>query len=806
MLKIFILNTFCPNRQTDRNAAFPFRALPFWLSVALMAVMAATTVAEKFWGSDFAYRYVYGAWWFVYLWALLAVLGLIGLVKGKLYRNPALLLLHLSFVVILVGALCTRMLAQQGRISVTRNVYNSVVQGDGHDRILPFSVRLDTFYITTYPGTDAPADYTSRISILDKSGDATEAQVSMNRIFTYRGYRFYQSSYGDDLGTSILRVNYDVVGTPVTYAGYALFALAMLWFLLSPQNAFRQLLRHPLLRRTALAAALLLSVGAGRAQTVTRDSLTVEKTQSDAFCDIWTLNGGRIMPLFTLAHDFTLKVLGTTSFGSIDANRFFMSMLFLPDKWYNIPIFEVANRQLAAELNLKGSRASISDFYDLHGNYKLGKYWNAIASRTAKTELLKEAEKLNDRIQLIEMLYSGELLQVCPVSSGGAIRWLHPAQQALSPDEQQHIDFIRTALTDYYTALIAGDSVGALAQIDAIKRFQQTHAGAVLPSAAHRRAEKMSVMVNFNSLLFKINLTAGLLALLSLLAFGARRQRRLNTLFYVVLIVAFLVHSFAVGLRAYIAGRLPFSNGYETMLIVAWCALLIAALFGRRIAILVPFGLLLSGSALLVAHISSMNPQITPLMPVLSSPLLSIHVSTLILAYTLLGFVALNSLMSIASLFFMPTSKAADTLQLLERNRVYSLVCLYPAIFLLGAGIFIGAVWANISWGRYWGWDPKEVWALVTFMLYTLVLHRQVRALSGVFAFHAFGLLSFLSVLMTYFGVNCILGGMHSYAGDMQTHRILLIALVVVVALTVFVVAGYRKYLINKSNEKVFTT
>ncbi|MDR2627471.1 MAG: cytochrome c biogenesis protein CcsA [Dysgonamonadaceae bacterium] len=208
------------------------------------------------------------------------------------------------------------------------------------------------------------------------------------------------------------------------------------------------------------------------------------------------------------------------------------------------------------------------------------------------------------------------------------------------------------------------------------------------------------------------------------------------------------------------------------MLLIAWCAMFIAVLSGRTagrrngVSLHVPFGFLLSGCSLLVAWLSMKNPQITPLVPVLSSPLLSIHVSTIMLAYTLLGFMTLNSLTAIFRAIFAGKRKRPSLLPYLERQRIYGLVCLYPALLFLGAGIFLGAVWANVSWGRYWGWDPKEVWALITFLVYSLIIHRQPWNIpANPLRFHVFSVLSFLTVLMTYFGVNYFLGGMHSYGG-----------------------------------------
>jgi ABC-type transport system involved in cytochrome c biogenesis permease subunit len=291
-----------------------------------------------------------------------------------------------------------------------------------------------------------------------------------------------------------------------------------------------------------------------------------------------------------------------------------------------------------------------------------------------------------------------------------------------------------------------------------------------------------------------------MLGILSMLAFfflNGKKLRIVNILLYGFLIISFLLLSLHIGLRTYIAERLPFSNGFETMLIIAWCAMLSGLLFKRKIAIILPFSFLLSGCTLLVAYLGMMNPKITPLIPVLSSPLLSIHVSVIMLAYTLLAFIALNSLISIIQTLVVKKGKN-DLQLLLERNKIHSLISLYPALLLLGSGIFIGAVWANISWGRYWGWDPKEVWALITFLVYGLMAHEKLcKYFSHVFFFHSFGLLAFSTVLMTYFGVNYFLGGMHSYAGEMELDTAWLIIVGIFTAIFALIFAGYLRFTRN---------
>ncbi|MDR2848262.1 MAG: cytochrome c biogenesis protein CcsA [Bacteroidales bacterium] len=296
--------------------------------------------------------------------------------------------------------------------------------------------------------------------------------------------------------------------------------------------------------------------------------------------------------------------------------------------------------------------------------------------------------------------------------------------------------------------------------------YQQKKGGDALPSATRLNVELLYNRLHLFSLLFKVCLTIGLLclAVFILSIIRNRQYPRIEAIFTPLLAVAFCIATIGLGLRTYIGGRIPLSNGYETMLLLAWLSLLTGLLARKYSLLIVTFGFLLAGFTLLVAHISSMSPQMTPLMPVLQSPLLNIHVLTLMVAYGLCGFMALNSLTALAVRTF--GKNRADKQAQTERMRDISELFMYPATFLMGAGIFIGAIWANISWGRYWGWDPKEVWALITFLLMSLTFHQKtITWFRNPVFYHIFVIIIFLAVLMTYFGVNYILGGRHSYAG-----------------------------------------
>lgn len=583
----------------------------------------------------------------------------------------------------------------------------------GQEVSLPFVVRLDSFRVEYYPGTEAAADYVSYLSLALPGGPLTERRVSMNRILRVQGYRFYQSSFDPDGEGSWLGVNHDPWGTPVTYAGYALLGLSMLAVLCSRRAGFRRLLAHPLLRRGGLFCLLLWAGlgGNGQAREVGGGLLPVlNRQQADSLARCQVVYADRVAPLNTLARDFVQKLYGRPAYKGLSAEQVLGGWLLYPEAWSREPMIEVKDARLRRLLGLETPYARLSDLFD-GSHYRLRDYWQG--GRGTDTRLSKAVLEVDEKVGLLLMLRDGLLLR--PLPDDGSVEPL---------------------------------------------------------SACRVEAELLYNRLPFVRVLFMANLAAGLLSFLLLLGRvvgdgrSGRWARGVWRGLEWVLLLAASFHLCGYVLRWYVGGRVPLSNGYETMLFMALCILVLACLLVRRFPFVLPFGFLLSGCALLVAHIGQLNPQITPLMPVLVSPWLSAHVSFIMMAYALLSFLVLNGVLALFLLWRRRRGGGSGVDGRVEQLTLLSRLLLYPAVFLLGAGIFLGAVWANVSWGRYWAWDPKEVWALVTFMVYGVAFHGgclPVFRRPGFF--HAWMVLAFLAVLMTYFGVNYFLGGMHSYAG-----------------------------------------
>jgi ABC-type transport system involved in cytochrome c biogenesis permease subunit len=742
---------------------------------------------EKWQGSAAAARCIYGSTWFALVWASVAVAALFYIIRQQLHRRPVTLLIHLALATILLGAGITHVWGEQGSIAL-RHGESADSFVDAADSTLchtiPFAVHLEAFQLTTYPGTDTPMDYTSQLTFSDQP--ATTVAVSMNHIATHHGYRFYQSGYDPDLHGVLLTVSHDPYGIAVTYVGYALLFLSMLLALVLPRQGFRTLLRAlrsadlrwvwlllltaaPALTQPAHAAATdITTPGTHSANTSaagTTDLPHLSRAEAQAFGELYVLWNGRICPVQSVARDFTLKLYGRDTYRGLTAEQIFTGWYFYPSAWGRQPMIRIKSDAARNVLGISGNYASWNDYIDLaHGNKISNELSRLTAGNTplSATQLTrrKGLEEAAEKYNLIAMHLSGALLHLypcCPDSlQPGRIEWYTPADRLPATVTPEQWMFIRRSL-DYVGELAhTGDTAALLHTLSKLRLYQQRQAGAVLPSETRFRAELLYNRLSFTRPLAMACLTVGILAFLLLIAErvrGKRFGRWLTAVLVGALSLVALYLLLSVSLRGYVSGHLPMANGFETMQLMGLCSAVLTLMLYRRTRLMLPFGWMLTGLTLLVSMLGQSNPAVTPLVPVLASPLLCLHVVIIMLAYTLLAFIMC---LGVTALIL---GDARCELQLFSR------VLLYPALFLLAGGIFVGAIWANVSWGRYWGWDPKEVWALITLLLYSLALHRQsLPAFRRPVFYHAFMVVAFLAVLMTYFGVNFMLGGMHSYA------------------------------------------
>lgn len=727
------------------------KRLAFGLLGAVMAVLVAATVFEKIYGTDFAAAHIYGAGWFAVLWAILALVSLAYLFRRKLQRRPAAFLLHLSFAVILAGAAVTWLFGRQGTLHLRADSAEAAAftDRDGVRQPLPFRVRLDDFRIEYYAGTRAPMDFVSNLTLTADDG-VLHGEVGMNRILSFCNYRFYQSAYDEDGQGTTLSVAYDPWGIGITYAGYGLLLVSMLAFFCDKNSGFRRLLRHPALRRAALCLVLFTAAAQG-ARAADTPPRTLPRDVAAELGDLYVYYNDRICPLQTLARDFTVKLCGRGHYRGLTPEQVLSGWLFYYDDWKREPMIRIKSAPARRLLEIDGRYARLADFRNRVNEYRLD---GAEGRRAGEAD-----EKFN----IVGMVCTGSMLRVFPYTDprDSLLRWASQVDDL--PREVPHAQalFIRRAMNYVNELVVKQDYAGVKEVLRKIRTYQRKEGGTYMPSDLHFGAEKL-----YNRLDWALPLAAGfiLVGIAGFLyacrrmvrgrAFGAKVRRWLCA----GVAAGFLYLTLMLALRGYVSGHWPVSNGYETMRFMAWCTLLLPLVFSRRFLFLLPFGYLIAGLSLMVSMMGESNPQITQLMPVLSSPLLCIHVVLVMAAYALLAFVMFGGVAGAV----LHRNAPESSVQL----RNVGLLMLYPAVFCLAAGIFVGAVWANVSWGRYWGWDPKEVWALVTLLVYALPLHAgSLPWFRRPLFFHWFAIVAFLSVLVTYFGVNFLLGGMHSYAG-----------------------------------------
>ena len=745
----------------------------FTLYILVLISMAVATIVEKSQGTDYVHAHYYGAWWFILLWAVIAALGAFYIIKRKVKRAST-LALHLSFIIILAGALLTHISAKRGMIHLrigqpTDSYLMADEDGEGmKEEKLPFSLCLQNFEAKMHDGTQAVADYSSKFTVVD-GNEKSEGLVSMNNIYSHRSYRFYQSSYDEDGKGSVLAINADPFGIPVTYTGYALLFLSLIWMLLDPKGGYRKLLASPLLKKGALGIALLLCVGyLQAAETGALDHAVLPKETAEKFGELNILYNDRICPVQTYALDFCKKIYGARSYKGLTAEQVLSGWIFYGDEWAKEPFIKVKSGELKSTLNLP-DYCSVSQFFNKDmGGYTIGQYVQEYYNG-AQDKFHQQAADIDGKIQLIMDLRQGVSLKVLPYTftknvrasknhpfiKAGTTTWFSPTDKLPYAVEKQHALYITNVFSLLYGDVKAGNIDRVNIFFDKMKKYQQISGGNSLPSSTQYKAERINNAFPFATVLFMVNLTLGFIALFYTI-YRMTKKREVKVLdiaLPILLVVSFLALTFGLILRWIISGNVPMSNGYESMLTVAWFVMLIAIFMQFRIRLVMVFGFLLSGFFLLVSHINQMDPAIGQMMPVLNSPLLSMHVSIIMMSYALLSLTFICGIMGICM------RSHGEELQTLSR------VFLYPALTCMGFGIFIGAIWANVSWGNYWSWDSKETWALITFMIYAVVVHTQsLPVFRKPLVYHIYITLAFLSIAMTYFGVNYFLTGMHSYA------------------------------------------
>lgn len=652
---------------------------------------------------------------------------------------------------------------------------------------LPFDIYLRDFVLDRYPGSMSPASYASEITVKNNN-ENFDYRIFMNNVLDYDGYRFYQSSYDQDEKGTVLSVNKDPGKIP-TYIGYFLLCLGMFMNFLNPHSRFRTLARlinkDTLKHTSVIIFILLLSFGSEKtfAQDLNSTLPVVNTNHAKALATLIVQKSadGRMVPFDTLSREILEKIHQSDSYKGQNSNAVMLSMLVDVDKWQMEPFILMPQNQairdaIANILEIPSAKyISYKDFFDENNRYKLQKYVENANRKNpnARGVFDKEIIKLDERANVVNLVFSGELFKFIPIQNNPNNVWLAPfsAVTTLKGDEG-HI--VLALIQNYFSAVENAFKDGNWTRADEglkfIKEYQEKIGYKVMPSKIKVEMEIFSNKAEIFVKLAPVYLIAGFLLLILVFSKMVVPNLKISFIFkvvYVLNVLAFVIHTVGLGLRAYLSGHAPWSNGYESMVYIAWALSLSGIFFSRKSPIALSLTSILSGVVLMVAHLSEMNPQITNLVPVLNSYWLSIHVSVITASY---GFLGLCALLGIFTLFLMCFLKKDGKYNLnilrniTEATRINEMAMIF-GLCLLTVGNFLGAIWANESWGRYWSWDSKETWALVSILVYAAILHlRMIPKYCNQFVFALWSMFAYWVIIMTYFGVNYFLTGLHSYA------------------------------------------
>jgi cytochrome c-type biogenesis protein CcsB len=657
---------------------------------------------------------------------------------------------------------------------------------------IPFALQLNEFILDRYPGSNSPSSYASEVTLIDTDHDNRfDFRIFMNHILNYRGYRFYQSSYDTDEQGTVLSVNHDGLGTIVTYIGYFLMALGMVMALISKRTRFRYLLnkitetRHRKMKLLQMILLLMATTFAIPAMSQEMTDLNgtqvpvIDKDHATEFGKLIVLGpGNRLEPMNSLTGQLTRKFTGSTNFAGLTSDQIVLGIITDPALWQQVPLFKITNQEFRDQLGISGKYASFSNFFQSGqtNSYRMSQWVETAYQKKSmeQTKFDKEVIKMDEKVNVFYLIYTYNYLKLFPKTTDPASKWFAP-NEAVTGIPADDSNFVRNVIPLYVKTLAeawqTGDYSTADDIVDAIDIYQRKYASDLLPSDTHRSIEIIYNKVEIFERLFRYYGLIGLIFLVVLFAKLVAPKLRINIFkntLIGILAAMYLLQTLGIAARWYISGHAPLSNGFESMIFIAWATMTGGFLLSRRSNIALAATTVLASLTLFVAHLNWMNPEVTNLVPVLKSVWLTIHVAIITSSY---GFLGLGMILGLFNLLLMIFQNRKNLVSFNLTIREISLTAeatITIGLYMLTIGTFLGGVWANESWGRYWGWDPKETWALITILVYAVIVHLNfIPGIMGRYVFNALALVGFSSVLMTYFGVNYYLSGLHSYAaGD----------------------------------------
>ncbi len=648
---------------------------------------------------------------------------------------------------------------------------------------IPFFIHLKDFQLEKYPGTENPSSYASEVTLIDTIHNKKfDHRIFMNHVLDYGGYRFFQSSYDPDETGTILSVNHDWWGTLVTYIGYLLMGIGMFLAVFTKGSRFRMLMnksKDVRQKREKLLKVMVLFFGLIPFSSHAGDDYTpIDRHQADQFGELIIQDfGGRFMPVNTMADMILRKVYRGVSYKEMNANQVFVGLHVNFAHWFNEPFIYVSGDSTKKVLGIEGKYASMQNFYGENAKYKLTNYVkNAQTKSPSKRNVFdKNFIKTDERFNIIRGVVMGYYLRIFPMKNDQTNTWYAPADN-LTKLKGDDSTFVSGIMNMYIIEANAAQASGDWKETDKVLKLIDTYqrgAGnpALMPSKSKIAWEIFYTKSNVFERLNNLYLTLGLILLIAQFVNLFRPKIKVgifNKVATVLFILLALAHAFTLGLRWYLSGHAPWSNGYEAIVFISFITVVAGLLFSKNSKIVLGATGILAWLMLFVAHLNNMDPQISNLVPVLKSYWLMIHVAIITGSY---GFLGLSAILGIINLnidiFKSKNSRKRMDLTSKELRYISEMV-MTTGLFMLTIGTFLGGVWANESWGRYWGWDAKETWALASVLVYTIILHfRFIPGLKSDFTFNVASMVGYSSIIMTFYGVNFYLSGLHSYAtGD----------------------------------------
>lgn len=774
------------------------------LSIYCIA-MAVATFVESNLSTQIARSYVYHNVWFMLLQLLICINGVAIIKKRGLFtlKKIGSLLFHLSFLVILIGAMTTHLLSREGVMHIREGVSSDFIyRSDNSRELLPMEVRLDDFILTRYRGSNSPSSYESHVEI-NCDGESTKHIIKMNKIVNIDGFRFFQTSYDKDEKGSVLTVNYDFPGMQITYFGYLLLVLGVIITPFQRSSRFRTLNRQ---FKKLGAILLFLSLFSPSLFANSTSPISVSKEHAERFGALLLQNPkGRIEPVNSWSSKILRKIHHSTEYKEYNADQVFLNLFALPEEWAAQPLIRVKNSEIRELFDSKMEYISYNELFSTDYKYIIQQQVeDAYAtSPSERSKFHKDILSLDEVINIMFQIQAGKIMPIFPNPMDTDAAWLSPGDD-LSSIMPADSNFI-SKITSWYGAELRNGAINnqwseASKIIGMIEIYQRAKGAGGEIDSKRVEAELKYNRLNIFGKSFKLYLILGVI-LLSLCFYkifidASRTLRAAQIMAIVAIWASFIFQTYGFVLRWYISGNGPWSNSYETMIFVAWSIVFIGLAFALKSKLITALCTILAGVLLFVSSLNWLNPEITPLVPVLQSYWLMLHVAIIMMGYGFFFISALIGLFNMVLGSFINSKNRERVENSIKKTTIINEMSMIMGVVFMCIGIFLGAVWANESWGRYWGWDPKETWALITMVIYAAILHmRFVPALNNQWLFNVKSVWAICSVLMTYFGVNYYLSGLHSYSnseGELLSAP-LIIGFVTLSLITLWSLRSYKK-------------